>query len=48
MNMKVEEVIQMVVGVLGAVPKGFIKRLGGIGDQIKNQDHTNHRIVEIG
>ena len=46
--MKVEEVIPIVVGVLGAVPKGFIKRLGGIGNKGKNQDHKDHSSVKIG
>ena len=39
--------IPIVVGVLGAVSKGFVKRLGRIGNQRKNQDHRHHRIVKI-
>ena len=47
MNMKIEKEIPIVVSVLGAVPKGFVKKLGGIGNPGKNQDHTDHSIVKI-
>ena len=30
----------MVVGMHGTVPKRVGKKTGGIGNQIKNQDHT--------
>ena len=29
-------------------PKGLGKETGGVGNQMKNQDHTEHNIVEIG
>ena len=41
-------VIQVKVGALGAVFKGFGKDTGGTENQRKNQDHTDYSIVRVG
>ena len=40
-------VLPNVVGVLGMDPKGLDERVGGIGNQRKNQDHPDYSIVVI-
>ena len=39
--------IPVVVGALGTVPKGVEKEPEGIGNQRKDQDHPNYRVVKI-
>ena len=41
-------VIPIVIGALGAVIKGLIKRAGGLGNKRTSGDHPNYCIIEIG
>ena len=41
-------VIPIVIGALGAVTKGLIQGLRGLGNERKSGDHPNYSITEIG
>ena len=41
-------VILVVVGALGTVFKGFVKGVRTVGELMKNRDHSEYKIIEIG